>query len=520
MKKAVLLIIAIAIAVVAFSQTITNVGAKIIVKDGTYVLFQNIHNSQTGGYLYYDTDLIVPGDWTNDSPATFAQGVNGSVTFNGNTVQNVKSGGSAFGKLTINNSSSNAHDIVLTDDLTITSEMTLSNGIVNANTNKLIFADGSTSNSGNASSFVDGQMNKIGATQFTFPCGDINSRDLDGDAVNENYVVWSPLKTNPVASTTVSAEYFFDNNGMPDWWEHGGNMAATLHHVSDREFYLVSSTENFSDATIYWSDNSHATGDICIHSLCDGTEADFLPADLSVVYWNGNQWIDVEFQSGFSNLVHDQGYITSRFGVPFGAKGQTFITFGSKNNINPLPVELISFTADCNSKAVDLIWQTASETNNAGFVVEKSNDAKIFSQIGFVNGAGNSNSLSTYVFTDNSPSNLKSYYRLKQVDTDGKSTYSNIVLTECTGIDIPKPTFIVYPNPFKTDINIVAENLPNTEVVVNIYNILGSLIYQYKNDATNGKFFTQIDLSDMPPAMYVVKIISGDFVGVTKVEKQ
>ncbi len=271
---------------------------------------------------------------------------------------------------------------------------------------------------------------------------------------------------------------------------------------------------------MYWNDNAHSgAGSICEHGFDYGDDSDFVPTDLAVAYWDGSMWNDVEYNSGASSLIHDGGHITSRFEVPFGAKSQTFITYGSKDNDNPLPVELISFTADCYGNTADLIWQTASETNNKGFIIERSYDAENFAQIGFVNGAGNSNRITSYSFTDNKPENNEVYYRLKQVDTDNKFTLSNIVITDCKNIDIPETTFIVYPNPFKSDINIVTENLPKEEAIINIYNMLGSLIYQSKVNPVNGQSFTNIDLEHLPPAMYVVKLISGDYIGIAKIEK-
>ncbi len=522
MKKLILVIALAVVSVYAFTQTITNQGAKVIVSNGTYLIFNSLHNSQAGGYFYYDTDLSVPGNWTNISPASFDQGSNGSVTLNGNTQQTVTSGGSSFGAIVVNNTSGSNAAIVLGDDLTVDNSLNLTNGIINTDGNKLVFQASASSNAGNANSFVDGGMQKTGAVPFVFPCGDVSLQDFDGNG-NVVYKVWSPMTSNPVASTTVNVEYFFDDSGMPDWWEHGGNMDATLHHVSNREYWQVSSTEDFTNVTLYWNDNDHSSpSGICNHGFDYGDEADFVPADLSVAYWNGSMWVDADYNSdpALSNIVHDQGYITSRFSVPFGAKSQTFITLGSKNDIDPLPVELVSLIADCSGKQVDLIWQTASEINNSGFVIEKSDDAKTFSQIGFVAGAGNSNRTISYVFSDYKPSNGNNYYRLKQIDNDGRFAYSKVVSASCENDNDPVPSFIVYPNPSKDIINVTAENMPGETTVVNVYNVLGSLVYQKKETTVSGNAFASFDISSLPPAMYMVKIISGDYVGTKKVEKQ
>ena len=98
--------------------------------------------------------------------------------------------------------------------------------------------------------------------------------------------------------------------------------------------------------------------------------------------------------------------------------------------ITPLPIQLLSFTAEKNKSTVDIKWNTASEINNDYFTVEKSKDAIHFSKLVIVPGSGNSNSEKNYAAKDNSPYNGISYYRLKQTDFDGKFEYSNIVAVD------------------------------------------------------------------------------------------
>ena len=112
----------------------------------------------------------------------------------------------------------------------------------------------------------------------------------------------------------------------------------------------------------------------------------------------------------------------------------------------PLPVELISFTSNCNKNSIDLNWQTASEINNDYFVIEKSYDAVHFLPLDTVDGAGNSNSLLEYYYKDlNIKNNVTTYYKLHQVDFDGASKYSDIVESNCQGDS--EPLFLIMPNP-------------------------------------------------------------------------
>ncbi len=94
----------------------------------------------------------------------------------------------------------------------------------------------------------------------------------------------------------------------------------------------------------------------------------------------------------------------------------------------PLPIELLYFKGKSTSTGNLLEWSTSSEINNDYFTLEKSEDAVNYNEIGIIDGAGNSNSLLTYDFTDDNLNKSTNYYRLKQTDFDGKYTYSNIVV--------------------------------------------------------------------------------------------
>lgn len=86
-----------------------------------------------------------------------------------------------------------------------------------------------------------------------------------------------------------------------------------------------------------------------------------------------------------------------------------------------LPIELLYFTAESTVNSVNLLWSTASELNNAGFLLERSTDLSNWTNIGFVEGAGNSQQTLRYSFQDINPIVGVNYYRMVQYDIDGKS---------------------------------------------------------------------------------------------------
>ncbi len=102
-----------------------------------------------------------------------------------------------------------------------------------------------------------------------------------------------------------------------------------------------------------------------------------------------------------------------------------FFTLGSTEEF-ALPIELIAFNATALENQVHLSWTTASEENNAYFSVERSSDGEHFSTIGELQGAGTSNTILNYRYTDREPLIGRSYYRLKQIDFNGNFSYSNI----------------------------------------------------------------------------------------------
>ncbi len=494
------------------AQTINNTSAKVHVPDGTYVKFNNLINTGSGALFYYNTDLSIAGNWTNTAPAVFNSGPNSSVIFNGSTQQIITSGGSQFRHVTFNNNSAGNYAIVINDDMSIAGSLTLTDGIVNGNGNKLIFLAGSSCGAGSSSAFIDGAVQKDGATAFSFPLGNINSRDLDGDLTPEDYVIWAPVDITPSVSTSVTIQYYFDNTGMPDWWEHGGNMDESLHHVSDREYWVINSSQDLTSVTLHWKNNAHGVGEICVHSLCDGNDANYDPADLSLAYFDG-MWIDM---GGLASFSHDEGVISSG-PIPFSAKGSKFVTFGSKNNIDPLPIELLSFASICNGNGVDLLWQTASEINSYGFDIEKSLDGINFEKIGFVAGAGNSNAVLDYRFTDSKNQPVAKYYRLKLVDIDGSFKYSNIVTAYC--YEESSPVIMVYPNPFHDFFYVKGENLDCETTTIQVYDMLGKMLWTNRTENTFGMFQQEVNLSDVSPAMYTVRVICGDFIKTFKIDK-
>ncbi|MEY4903863.1 MAG: hypothetical protein RLZZ292_1678 [Bacteroidota bacterium] len=176
-----------------------------------------------------------------------------------------------------------------------------------------------------------------------------------------------------------------------------------------------------------------------------------------------------------------------------------------------LPISLTKFNATATDKNVSLAWATTHETNNAGFVVERSFDGKEFSAINRVEGAGNSDVIREYSITDKTVFNLAAsnmaYYRLKQTDKDGTSSYSNTVTVELSNKNRWNVTSVT-----GEAINFEAAN--EGEATIEVFNTLGALVATKTVFATEGYNQATLNMNDLT-GFFVVRVSNGA-VSVTK----
>ncbi len=166
-----------------------------------------------------------------------------------------------------------------------------------------------------------------------------------------------------------------------------------------------------------------------------------------------------------------------------------------------LPIELLSFNGETEKDKVKLKWQTASETNNDEFVIERSTDFSSWEQIASLKGAGNSRILLKYTLYDDQPYRGLAYYRLKQIDFDKTISYSNAIAVDF--FDTKAAITNLYPNPAKNELLIQGKNLTASEIIVS--NILGQKLNQITPISFIDDDLLKCDVSNLQKGVYFIK---------------
>jgi Secretion system C-terminal sorting domain len=173
-----------------------------------------------------------------------------------------------------------------------------------------------------------------------------------------------------------------------------------------------------------------------------------------------------------------------------------------------VPVELTSFTGNYVGNTVQLKWSTATELNNKGFEVQRSIAGNDFITLGFVHGKGTTTESNSYSFIDKAISANTIYsYRLKQMDLDGSFHYSGVANL---GRSLPVNFELSqnYPNPFNpsTKINV---SLPiNSNVSLDVYNLVGEKVMTVVNgNLEAGNYDYTIDGSKLSSGVYVYRLV-------------
>jgi hypothetical protein len=184
-----------------------------------------------------------------------------------------------------------------------------------------------------------------------------------------------------------------------------------------------------------------------------------------------------------------------------------------------LPVQLKSFSTVKSGESTTIKWTTTSEKNNKGFEVQRSVNGSKFVAIGFVKGAGNSNVANSYSFVDTDKNVGSVCYRLKQIDFDGKSTYSK---NACVTVETEKATntAVVTPNPFRGSLTVNYSSQETSSVTIQLIDLLGKVHVQTTELVQGGENLVNINTESLPEGVYFARIDNGTTVQTLRVIKK
>ncbi len=341
-------------------------------------------------------------------------------------------------------------------------------------------------------------------------------KSLGGDAVENAISICEATDGGYLIagqSYSVNGDVTF-NRGFSDYWivklnstgsiewqkTYGGSdfdMATSIYKTPDGG-YIVGGVSSSNDGDItgdhssgptvgdYWIVKLNATGTIQWQKALGGTSND--EAFCAVPTADGGYII-----TGYA--LSNDGDATGNYG------GFDFWTV--KLLDAPLPVELISFTARFINKTVELNWQTAQEVNTSSFDIERSDDGRQFNFLKRITAAGNSFAIRNYKVIDDQPLANRSFYRLKQVDLDGKFTYSNIVQ-----IFNRTPGFLIYNAQSVKDILTLQWKISSASLShLQIVDMSGKIVLQKQIALNAGQNIITLPVGHLANGIYVLNLI-------------
>ena len=419
------------------------------ISSGTMVT-NNTFDATGGAITFSGSGNLKLGGATISSLGTFTKST-GTVHYNRAGTQTILSA-PTYNNLTIAGSGTKTLD----GATTVESTLTLTAGYLATGANTLTLGTTSTNatiSGGNSSSYIIAYDNTstIGYVKqyinsnatYTYPIG---------DATHYTPMVFK-LNSNGGLSSAYLTVYTKASK-IP-----GLNSALTTYLNRFWDYVPTGITSANYDLTLNY-DNA----DI------NGTEASLLPIKKS-----GSTWYAPSTTSLTGVTKQGTGSVNTTTKSLLWTSLTTFSTASGAGDASTLlPVELIALETSCEENNTKLQWSTASETNNDYFALEKSNDLIHFKEIDRIKGAGNSNEVLNYNYIDKNTNNFEIYYRIKQVDFDGKYEYFNNVVSKCNE-DKNDEIQIFYNAENKEIISTIKANKAE-KFMLYIYDKLGRLI--------------------------------------------
>jgi hypothetical protein len=218
----------------------------------------------------------------------------------------------------------------------------------------------------------------------------------------------------------------------------------------------------------------------------------------------------------YFHMVSDSNGASLAWAATFNNEQDVYYSYIT-DTTGTIPVELLSFSVSMAANVVTLNWSTASELNNRGFEIERSTDKTNWRTIGFREGKGTTSEPQQYYYSDKLSDIVSSelFYRLKQIDFDGSSEYSDIVEVEIT----PSAFSLSqnYPNPFNPVTKIKYSIPQSSNVVVKVFDVLGNEVATLVNEQKQaGTYELEFSSSGLSSGLYFYTMSAGSFIETKK----
>ncbi|MBK9639035.1 MAG: T9SS type A sorting domain-containing protein [Bacteroidetes bacterium] len=465
-------------------------GYKLIGADTNVRVLRILGNLNiTGGELDFsdnnpntkDGVIQLMGNWTNFNEAAFREG-NSRVYLIGTSLQAINTPvKEVFYRLDIDNLA----DISGGTNLQVDNILTLTNGLINTGSNEVYMTSTSvTSIAGyTLSRYINGKLRRQIAISgnYDFPVG-----------TSINYELANLNIASQVGMANIIVDFDAPSPGAAPnpalCFVNGSSIANKLDAGSWSIVPNTVPTAINLSLTLKERGHTNSVAPASRYGIIrrDDASSDWLGAPF------GTHANVTQSEVGGTATAVRTGITTTSFWGDFA------IGFGNA----PLPVEWLSFEAKPISSNVLLQWKTASESGNDYFNVERSRNGLSFEKIGQVQGNGSTNTISSYTFTDYAPGRGIIYYRLQQVDIDGRFDLSKIVPVRI-GDDASTP--YLFPNPVSDQTYFMINSDENIDQTIEIFDIAGHLIFTQTVTLQKGNNSVSIYLGGLPAGVYMMR---------------
>jgi len=442
-------------------------------------------------------NVQVSGTRSFNSGATYEyyEGLSPQATGNFTTTTTSGTYPASVANLIINKTSA-TQLVNLTSTTDVTTNLQLTNGVLNTSLTaatapwiRIPSTASVTPAGGSASSYVDGFIRRQGQTDFTFPTGNAGRFARIG-----------------VLAPSVSTE--FEARYIATTFSNTTAMAAApitiLDHVSKKEHWILNKTAVDAATTkvrLHWEDAAFS-GILKFDSLTVGR--------WSAAWENSNCYgaCPANWTTSTAQRTYTGGASGSSAGTIQSNTVSTFgtFTFGSVGiqPLNPLPVNLLAFAAECSDKGdVQVAWTTASEVNNDFFTLERSKNGSVFEFVDRIEGGGTTPNISDYDYVDSYAYDGINYYRLSQTDYDGTVDILKLISVRCGS---SSAGLINAYNNNQGNLVVEVTGSENTRYMVRVFDSLGKLVVEHKFISPTRTAKESLDISKLEPGVYYVQV--------------